>query len=108
MNTSHQHQCYCAWIGIVAIILGVANQATATEIFGGFDHFESKGMWDFSQNPIPPDFFGPGSLEFDGQVPLQGIPVNNGDTTDTLVRRPMGSMFPGGQDTIPAEIVALS
>ncbi len=95
----------CAIAGML-----LASRAGGTTIARGFDHFQTQpgSLWDFFYNPIPADFFGPGSEPFDGQVMLQGVPVNNGNTTDTLVERLEGSDFPGAQATIPTEMVALN
>ncbi|TWT41996.1 Proprotein convertase P-domain protein [Phycisphaerae bacterium RAS1] len=69
---------------------------------------------DFSNTPIPADFFGPGSDPFDGIVVFGGVPLNTSGPsigpTDTIVRRtglahlPM----PGSSANVPIEIVALN
>jgi hypothetical protein len=66
--------------------------------------------------PIPPDFFGPGSDPFIGQVCLKGEPLGNTpfgvyDVADTLVRRsadPFECTEPPGETFIEIEIVELS
>jgi len=65
--------------------------------------------------PIPADFFGPGSDPFFGSVLFQGQPLetHNGQPTgsaDTIVQRPGPANLPanGSTTTIPIEIVALS
>lgn len=66
-------------------------------------------------NPIPPDFFGPGSDPFVGRIPLHGLPLDTQPPgllgpADTIVRRlepaPIGGSNP--PPIIPIEIVALS
>ena len=68
---------------------------------------------DFSENPIPAGFFGPGSDPFVGQVDLQGVPLNQFDElfqADTVVQRlePADLTQCGSGAQIPVEIVALS
>jgi len=72
---------------------------------------------DFAGNPIPPDFFGPGSDPFDGVISFQGMPLQvspfcpNDDLSmvDTIVERQDDAHFPGpgSTDLIPTEIVEL-
>ena len=98
-------------IVIASVIAGFSDRAAASFFFAGTDHFESQGVWDFFANPIPADFFGPGSLPFDGFVLLEGVPLNPAlpDTTDTIVRRLTDADFQGGTApaTVPIEMVAL-
>ena len=68
---------------------------------------------DFSQVPIPADFFDPGSDPFLGDIRLQGAPINSSGPlgpTDTIVRRtaPASLVGAGATATVPIEIVALS
>ncbi len=68
---------------------------------------------DFSENPIPAGFFGPGSDPFVGQVALQGVPLNQFDElfqADTVVQRldPADLSLCGSGAEVPVEIVALS
>lgn len=67
--------------------------------------------FDFASNPIPADFFGPGSDPFSGRITFQGTPLTTPGFgyTDTIVRRgaPVRAAQ-GGSDTVPIEIVALS
>jgi hypothetical protein len=80
-------------------------------ILPGFDLYQTEaGLANFSSMPIPADFFAPGSDPFTGIVILGGNAVGPG-TTDTIVRRHGGLgplEFPGGEGTIPIEIVALN
>ena len=70
---------------------------------------------DFSSNPIPPDFFGPGSDPFSGIVLLQGIPLPTNPSgvlapTDAIVERQDTLSLPtiGSTDQATIEILALS
>jgi kumamolisin len=68
---------------------------------------------DFSSNPIPADFFDPGSAPFGGDIRLQGAPINPFGPlgpTDTIVQRlaPASLVGPGASATVPIEMVALS
>ena len=67
---------------------------------------------DFTDNPIPPGFFGPGSDPFLGRANFQGVPLGPDllGNTDTIVNRLDKANFggPTGTDTVPIEIVALS
>ena len=70
--------------------------------------------YDFSGDPIDPNFFGPGSQSFDGVIELIGDPIKPASgTTDTIVRRPDRAEFPGTGSpetapTIPTEVVRLN
>jgi hypothetical protein len=81
--------------------------------------------FDFATQPIPADFFGPGSDPFDGGVPATSLPLPdnpywplppslcpNDDLTfvDTIVERKTTATLPtiGSTDVIDIEIVALS
>jgi hypothetical protein len=107
-------------------VIGLAVLATpslfaSTDVLPGFDLFQtdpSTTNQDFSGNPIPIDFFGPGSDPFDGRVDCAGVPLPgfsgcpNDDlsTVDTIVERldlaQLPSPYPSS-DQITIEIVAL-
>ena len=79
----------------------------------GSDLFEtSSALWSFSNNPIPPDFFDPGSQPFDGVINLKGYPAGpiNLGSTDTIIERlePINLLPPSTSDTVPINIVSLS
>lgn len=59
--------------------------------------------------PIPPDFFGPGSLPFEGTVQFGGDPADPATTpADTIVQRLAPATLPlPGSNTVPIEIVEL-
>ena len=99
--------CIIGAIVIASVVFAISDRAAAGFASAGFDHFESMGTWDFSQSPIPSDFFGPGSDPFEGQVALQGVPVNCGDMTDTVVQRLSDFRGDASPATIPVEIVSL-
>jgi len=71
---------------------------------------------DFSDNPIPADFFGPGSDPFDGIIYFKGDPFSvpgplGTEMADTIVERLDTAVLPdplAGADTIDTEIVALN
>ncbi len=68
---------------------------------------------DFSLDPIPAGFFGPGCQPFAGVVDFKGVPMGNrelGDLTDTVVQRldAVNLDNPNRTDTVPIELVALS
>jgi hypothetical protein len=73
---------------------------------------------DFSGNPIPADFFDPGSDPFSGQVPFGGDPGLVGlvppaqppSDVDTIVRRDgtVGPFTCGDSQTVAIEIISLS
>lgn len=84
----------------------------------GFDLFETDPQqthFDFSgPTAIPPDFFGPGSQPFTGQVKFCGVPLEQfenkdvGDA-DTVVQRTQAMTFgPGTSATVPIELVSLN
>jgi hypothetical protein len=87
--------------------------ALADDVQAGLDHFETvpgHTYVDFSANPVPADFFSPGSEPFDGVVNLRGVPLGPG-TTDTVVRRLDVAVLPPplpATDTVPIELVQLS
>lgn len=95
------------WIGWLA--LGGAAAQADTLILPGFDLFHTTGgSQDFAHDPIPADFFAPGSEPFTGIVILAGSPTGPGDT-DTVVQRFSGAMIPDPTPVpIPIELVGLS
>jgi len=69
----------------------------------------------FTAEPLPSDFFGPGSDPFDGVIYLQGsplatIPPDTLGPTDVIWRRfePAVLGDPGSADTVSIELIALS
>ncbi len=69
----------------------------------------------FASDPIPGDFFGPGSDPFIGRVYLQALPLTTTppsafDLTDCIIHRLDTAALPavGSVDQVPIELVALS
>jgi hypothetical protein len=107
---------------LVAILVFVAGgsdlaRADPETVTAGHDLLETDSSdthLDFSANPLPADFFGPGSDPFDGTVYLKGDPFDSFGSydglspTDTIIERLEDA---GGDDgfpeTIDIEIVAL-
>ncbi len=74
-------------------------------VFGG-----NTGGPELGIPPIPAGFFGPGSLPFSGDVPLQGVPLDPGSSdVDTIVRRLGPASLPGipSSATVPIELIEL-
>jgi hypothetical protein len=68
---------------------------------------------DFAANPIPANFFCPGSPPFNGQIALVGKPLTTSPggvagNSDTIVERLKDVSFDGGSATIPVKVRALS
>ena len=67
---------------------------------------------DFSGNPIPAGFFGPGSEPFGGEIPFVGVPIDPAllGSIDTLVNRLQDANLtgPGSSATVDIQIVALN
>ena len=97
----------CALV-VVGITVGASTTALATSIGSGFDLFATIPRT-FVALGLPPDFFGPGSDPFFGEVDLKGDPIGPGNT-DTIVERKQGINPFGDGDTgiIDIEIVELS
>jgi hypothetical protein len=97
---------------LAALACCAAGAAFADTINPGNDFFETLPgtSWDFSSQPIPADFFGPGSLPFDGVVRLVGDKHVYGECTadppaDFVLLRPSASNPP---DQIPVFVAQLS
>ncbi|MDO8630163.1 MAG: hypothetical protein Q7R41_06690, partial [Phycisphaerales bacterium] len=77
-----------------------------TTVSGGGQTFQ-----DFSQSPIPADFFGPGSEPFAGTIEFAGASLGEPllDTVDTVVQRTQDAVLngPGSSTSVPIELVAL-
>lgn len=90
-------------------------QAGAPTIEPGTDkwHTESPSNLVFGSPelpPIPASFFYPGSDPFLGTVMLQGVGIELGCDTDTVVQRLQSASLPfdGAVDTVPIQLVLLS
>ncbi len=64
-----------------------------------------KTQFDFCNDPIPADFFNPGSEPFEGRIYFQG---SSPTSPDTVVRRSGAMLLDGPPETIPIELVELS
>lgn len=98
------------WMLLCISSLLVGGGASAAVVAAGDDVMSTPpggASHDFSGDPIPADFFGPGSDPFFGIVPLQGAGTGCFDTV--VSRLNDASPLPiGGQATIPIEIVELN
>lgn len=105
---------------ILFTLTSLAGTAAGITIEPGFDLFTTDPAYtyrDFSDDPIPADFFGPGSDPFDGIIALRGLPLETSplcplddlSQVDTIVERPLPAELPGSgsSDLIPIEIVEL-
>lgn len=72
----------------------ILSSAGAQSVLPGIDSWGSvSGLnyQDFSADPIPADFFDPGSLPWDGTMVFRGEPIDPPYLADTLVERPLGA-----------------
>src|ERR687895_361147 len=94
-------------VGVVLVVgLFVTTKSSATaNIFipRGDDEFETTGNGEtyhnFSASKIPANFFGPGSNEYSGVVPLVGVPLGAGSDVDTVIHRNQDVSVPGSPTT---------
>ena len=106
-------------IGLLAAILvfmtGGSEVARADPdvVLAGHDLLETDSSGTYMELSLPPDYFGPGSDPFEGQVSLEGVPLGSFDVygglgpTDTIVERKTDAGTEHFPDTIEIEIVAL-
>jgi len=107
---------------ITGVALSSSSQGTTTaspeSVPPGIDLWMTPGggtaVWDFSDAPLPADFFEPGSDPFDGTVVLAGSPLPNlsGPSlfpADTVVQRLQPAILPTvpSSDTVDIVIRAL-
>src|SRR5829696_4985602 len=73
--------------------------ALTTYIPAGDDKFETTNNGEtyhnFGASKIPANFFGSGSLEYSGLVPLEGVPLPGEGDTDTIIHRNQAVYTPG-------------
>jgi len=82
-------------VGVVLLVgLFVTTKSGAaafTVVPKGFDKFETTGNGEtyhnFAASKIKADFFGPGSHEYSGTVPLVGVPLPGEGDVDTIIER---------------------
>ncbi len=102
----------CVDVVDLLTLLGMWDQVCAITVPAGIDCWHTAcgaTKASFCDNPIPADFFSPGSLPFDGLVFLSGAAPG----PDTQVRRLADMVFPSiivdpVEVTVPIEIVSLS
>ena len=88
-------------------------ESVVTPVTKGVDVFQTSTeagkttSVDFAANPLPPDFFCPGSPAFNGKVALKGKQLVPGKDFDTVVERLNEGSFSGGSTTIPVKVRAL-
>ena len=102
---------------VMAAWLVPAGSASAQPVSPGFDLFETdpgstQFLFNNPETAIPPNFFGPGSDPFTGQVHFGGVPIETFDgkgvgDTDTVVQR-LPAPPPAPPGFVPIELVGLS
>jgi hypothetical protein len=87
---------------LVAGLFVTSKSKAAPSIFiqAGNDEFETTGNGEtyhnFQASPVPAGFFGTGSKQYAGLVPLVGVPVNPAvSDTDTIIHRNQDVVTPG-------------
>ena len=88
-----------------ALVVGLfvttkSRAAMSTYIQAGNDEFETTGNGEtyhnFQASPVPAGFFGTGSKQYAGLVPLVGVPLNpQVNDTDTIIHRNSDVLSPG-------------
>jgi len=101
----------------MALLVGLfittkSRAALTTYIPAGNDEFETTGNGEtyhnFQASPVPAGFFGSGSNQYAGLVPLVGVPLNPGvSDTDTIIHR-NSDVFTPGSTTITMTALNLS
>ncbi len=94
-----------AFFAAAALVVGLfvtTKSRASTSIFiqAGNDEFETTGNGEtyhnFQASPVPAGFFGSGSKQYAGLVPLVGVPVNPAvSDTDTIIHRNSDVFTPG-------------
>jgi len=107
-----------ATVAIAALIApgALAQVGQTTEIEAGSDIWstvECETYKDFSEDPIPADFFGPGSLPFTERIELHGVPLGEprlGQYANTVVSRLENAILrgPGSSATVPIQLEVLA
>ncbi len=102
-----------ALVVVAVVLIAAPAQAADPPVPPGTDYLRTvDAQFDFGINPLPADFFGPGSAPFTGAVQLEGNPFDQEHlgNTDTLIERLNGVVPPPfpAEATIDIEIVELS
>ena len=94
-----------AFLVVMGIVVGLSvtarsRAAMSTYIPAGNDEFETTGNGEtyhnFQASPVPAGFFGSGSQQYAGLVPLVGVPLNPGvNDIDTIIHRNQDVFTPG-------------
>ena len=85
---------------LVGLFVTTKSGAAATTIVNaGDDKFDTTANGEtshnFSASKIPANFFGPGSNEYSGVVPLEGVPLPGQGDIDTIIHRNQNVVVPG-------------
>lgn len=84
---------------LVGLFVSTRKAAAFTVILAGDDKFETTNNGEtyhnFQSSKVPADFFGPGSLEYAGNVPLEGVPLPGQGNIDTIIHRDQNVTVPG-------------
>jgi len=84
---------------VALFVAGKSKAAMTTYIPAGDDTFETTNNGEtyhnFQASPIPADFFGSGSQQYSGLVPLEGVPLPGQGDTDTIIHRNQDVFAPG-------------
>jgi len=98
-----------AGILVVGLFVTGKSRAQGTLVQQGDDKFETTNNGEtyhnFSASKIKQDFFGPGSNEYTGVVPLEGVPLAGQGDIDTIIHRNQDVWVPG---TTTLKMTALS
>ena len=89
-------------VALVTTLFVTAKSRAATSAFipSGNDEFETTANGEtyhnFQASPVPAGFFGTGSNQYQGLVPLVGVPLNPSvSDTDTIIHRNQDVLAPG-------------
>jgi len=86
---------------VVGLFVTVKSRAAVqtTYIQAGDDKFETTNNGEtyhnFQASPIPAGFFGSGSQQYSGLVPLEGVPIPGQGDIDTIIHRNQDVFTPG-------------
>ena len=120
MDTRFNHLRLARLFILISLLLVVVAPLVAQDVQPGIDIWTTPGQGtssqDFSANPIPADFFEPGSDPFDGVITLEGFPLWDLSGPpgplpfDTVVERLTPAILPaiGSEDTVGIQVMALS
>lgn len=88
---------------LAGLFVTTRNAQATTFIPKGDDTFETTGNGEtyhnFAASKVPAHFFGQGSQEYAGSVPLVGVPLAAGSDIDTIIKREQDVTIPGSPTT---------